>query len=102
MASGSHEEHAFHPKDAIAYTMKATFQVGGAGALVAAIQNTLTRQNVGAMGFLTRFGGTTATFGALDMGGGAIDRVDTNVLRSGHGSFLRFCLDCQRKSPTEE
>lgn len=73
MASESHQEHAFHPKDAIAYTMTATFQVGGAGALVAAIQNTLTRQNVGAMGFFTRFGGTTATFGASDMGGGAVD-----------------------------
>lgn len=60
----SQEEPAFHPKDAIAYTISTTLTVGTAGALMAAIQNTLTRQNVGAMGFLTRFGGTTATFGA--------------------------------------
>jgi hypothetical protein len=64
MPSSEHQEHAFHPKDAISYTISTTLTVGGAGALMAAIQNTLTRQNVGAMGFLTRFGGTTATFGA--------------------------------------
>ncbi|QDS77870.1 hypothetical protein FKW77_000262 [Venturia effusa] len=65
MASEAYQEEAFHPRDAIAYTMTTTFTVGGAGALLAAIQNTLTRQNVGAMGFFTRFGGTTATFAAM-------------------------------------
>ena len=64
MASSEHQEHAYHPKDAISYTISTTLTVGGAGALMAAIQNTLTRQNVGAMGFFTRFGGTTGTFGA--------------------------------------
>ncbi|TID14435.1 Threonine-tRNA ligase [Venturia nashicola] len=79
MASESHQEHAFHPKDAIAYTMKATFQVGGAGALVAAIQNTLTRQNVGAMGFFTRFGGTTATFAAMGASYAFASTVSANL-----------------------
>lgn len=61
-----HEEHEglYHPKDAISITTETTLIVGGFGALLAAIRNTLARQNVGAMGVVTRFGGTTGVFGA--------------------------------------
>jgi len=59
----SEEHHQYHPKDAIAFTTESAMIVGGFGALFSGIQNTLARQNVGAMGFLTRFGSTTAVFG---------------------------------------
>jgi len=64
MASQDHGQ-LYHPKDAIAITTQSTLILGGFGALFAGIQNTLARQNVGAMGFLTRFGGTTGTFAAM-------------------------------------
>lgn len=54
----------YQPKDAIGAAIKATAVTGAAGAFMSTIQNTLTRQNVGAMGAFTRFGGTTAVFGA--------------------------------------
>jgi len=52
----------YEPQDALAITSEHALIVGGFGAVISAIQNTLARQNLGAMGFLTRFGGTTATF----------------------------------------
>jgi hypothetical protein len=60
-----HEEHSYHPKDAISVATEAGLIVGGFGALFSGIQNTLARQNVGAKGFITRFGSTTTVFGAF-------------------------------------
>lgn len=57
------EHEAYHPKDAIGAALKTTAITGVAGALVSGIQNTLTKQNIGAMGVFTRTGGTIATFG---------------------------------------
>lgn len=57
------QDDTYHPKDALGSTIKATTITGGAGLFVSAIQNTLTKQNVGAMGIFTRTGGTIAVFG---------------------------------------
>jgi len=57
------EAGVYVPKDAIGATVKAGMITTGAGLFVSAIQNTLTRQNVGSMGVLTRTGGTVAVFG---------------------------------------
>lgn len=61
--SQDHAESIYQPKDAVGSAIKATSVTAAAGAFISTIQNTLTRQNVGAMGAFTRFGGTTATFG---------------------------------------
>lgn len=53
----------YQPKDAVGAAIKATLVTGGAGAFVSTIQNTLTKQNVGAFGIFTRTGGTIAVFG---------------------------------------
>lgn len=58
----SEELAQYEPKDALAEMTSDALVVGGFGAILAAVQNTLARQNLGAMGFLTRFGGTAATF----------------------------------------
>ena len=58
---------AYEPQDAIADSFRATRLVGGAGLLLAAVQNTMTRQNVGAMGVVTRYGGTIALFGTQSL-----------------------------------
>ncbi|CAK4034924.1 probable NADH-ubiquinone oxidoreductase 213 kDa subunit [Lecanosticta acicola] len=55
----------YQPKDAVGAAIKATAVTGAAGAFISAIQNTLTKQNVGAMAFLTRTGGTIWTFAAM-------------------------------------
>jgi len=58
----SENESRYEPKDALSSMTNHAIIVGGFGALLSAIQNTLARQNLGPMGFLTRFGGTAATF----------------------------------------
>jgi len=66
--SGQHaqqplEADEYQPKDAIGATVKATTITAAAGLFVSTVQNTLKRQNVGAMGVFTRTGGTIAVFG---------------------------------------
>lgn len=53
----------YQPQDAIAKTVKSAVVVGGAGLLLAAVQNSVSKQNVGAFGVFSRFGGTFALFG---------------------------------------
>jgi len=57
------EADQYQPKDAIGATVKATTITAAAGLFVSTVQNTLKRQNVGAMGVFTRTGGTIAVFG---------------------------------------
>jgi len=57
------EDDQYQPKDAIKEAINGTIVMGAAGAFISAIQNTLTRRNVTAWGFLTRTGGTIAVFG---------------------------------------
>ena len=57
------EEEAFHPYDTVSRTIRTTLTTGSAGLLVSAVQNTLSRQNVGAFGVVTRYGVATALFG---------------------------------------
>ncbi|KAH9819897.1 putative NADH-ubiquinone oxidoreductase [Teratosphaeria destructans] len=58
-------EEVYQPKDAVAGAIKATAVTGTAGLFVATIQNTLTRQNYGAFGTFSRFGGTLGVFAAV-------------------------------------
>ncbi|KAF1929046.1 NADH-ubiquinone oxidoreductase 213 kDa subunit [Didymella exigua CBS 183.55] len=53
---------AYHPRDALHNTGSVMFQTTIVGAVVAGVQNTLRKQNVGAMGILTRSGGVIALF----------------------------------------
>ncbi|KAL8829917.1 MAG: hypothetical protein Q9191_001737 [Dirinaria sp. TL-2023a] len=52
-------------KDLIGSTIKMTGAMGALGLFFSAVQNALTRQNIGAWGVLTRYGGTTASFAAI-------------------------------------
>ncbi|KAK8221866.1 hypothetical protein M8818_000031 [Zalaria obscura] len=65
MASTDNQERAYRPKDSISAAIKASMITTGAGAFISTIQNTLQRQNVGAMGMFTRTGSTIAVFGAM-------------------------------------
>lgn len=58
-----HDDHPYHPQDAITPALKATGIVGGAGIFAASIQATLQKQNIGLLGTFTRYGGTIAVFG---------------------------------------
>lgn len=57
------EDHSYHPKDAISAATKAAALTGAVGLVGSAVQNTLARRNVGALGVLTRSGGTIGIFG---------------------------------------
>ncbi|ORY12021.1 hypothetical protein BCR34DRAFT_311068 [Clohesyomyces aquaticus] len=59
------EEHVFHPVDALSRTANTTLQTTVAGAILAGVQNTLRKQNVGASGILTRSGHVIATFAGV-------------------------------------
>ena len=57
------DELAYEPEDAIANGFRGAFLTGSAGLLISAVQNTVAKQNIGALGVFTKFGGTTAIFG---------------------------------------
>ena len=59
----SHDVH-FEPRDTLKNTANTTLQLTAAGAIFAGVQNTLRKQNVGAMGIFTRSGSIIAVFGA--------------------------------------
>lgn len=61
--SASEESREYHAKDAVSPAVKATLTTGFAGLLMASIQATLTKTNVGALGAFTHYGATVATFG---------------------------------------
>ena len=65
MASKEEEEKTYQPKDAVGEGIRATLILGAVGLTVSAVQNTLTRQNVGAWGVFTRTGGVITLFGAI-------------------------------------
>lgn len=86
----------YQPKDAIGPTITALGVTGSAGAFVSAIQSTLTKQNVGAMSFITRTGGSIALFG-MDIGRYARSgwkEALTQVSNSVYGR--NFCLRQER------
>jgi hypothetical protein len=57
------DQRTFHPRDALANTASTALQTTAVGAVFAGVQNTLRKQNVGAMGILTRSGGIIALYG---------------------------------------
>lgn len=57
------EDHTYHPKDAVLTAINTATLTGGVGFFAAAVQNTLTKQNVGPMGVFIRGGSTISTFG---------------------------------------
>ncbi|KAF1839590.1 NADH-ubiquinone oxidoreductase 213 kDa subunit [Decorospora gaudefroyi] len=56
------EQPTFRSRDALSNTASTTLQTTAFGAIVAGVQNTLRKQNVGAMGILTRSGGIIALY----------------------------------------
>ncbi|RDW67942.1 putative NADH2 dehydrogenase (ubiquinone) 21.3K chain [Coleophoma cylindrospora] len=91
MASG---DHHYHPKDAVKACLNGAMVTGSAGAMVSAIQNTLTKRNVNAWGVFTRTGGTIAVFTAMgatyefSRNAAANLRQKDDSLNTGIGGFL--------------
>lgn len=61
----SEDKAAYMPRDAVGLAIESTLVTGSAGLAIAAIQNTLTKQNVSGWGVFTRSGGIIAIFGVL-------------------------------------
>jgi hypothetical protein len=56
-------DDTFHPVDALGQATRTAMLAGTAGVFLAAVKNTRTKENVGAFGVITRFGGTIGLFG---------------------------------------
>jgi hypothetical protein len=54
---------SYHPQDTLSNTATTMMQTTAAGAIIAGVQNTLRKQNVGAMGIFTRSGHIIALYG---------------------------------------
>ncbi|KAF2838590.1 hypothetical protein M501DRAFT_1004358 [Patellaria atrata CBS 101060] len=65
MSSDQEQQKHYKPKDAIKSTIQTTMITATFGGFISAVQNTLTKQNVGAMGIFTRTGGTIGVFAAM-------------------------------------
>ncbi|RMD42630.1 hypothetical protein DV735_g2466, partial [Chaetothyriales sp. CBS 134920] len=73
------ETPIYHPKDAIGQALRSGAITSSGGLLVSAVQNTLQKQNVGAIGVLSRFGGTTAAFAAVGITYGFTSAAAANL-----------------------
>ncbi|KAJ4313998.1 hypothetical protein N0V94_006682 [Neodidymelliopsis sp. IMI 364377] len=58
------QQPTFHQRDTLANTSASALQTTAVGAVLAGVQNTLRKQNVGAMGIISRSGGVIALFAA--------------------------------------
>lgn len=85
------ESRPFVRRDAVGLATKGTLILGGAGLFMSAIQNTLTKQNVGMFGVITRTGGTVGIFGKwvgpFCLGGKAYGKV---MIAAMGGSYMFF------------
>ncbi|KAF1843759.1 uncharacterized protein K460DRAFT_342272 [Cucurbitaria berberidis CBS 394.84] len=59
------QQATYHPRDTLSNTANTTLQTTAFGAIIAGAQNTLRKQNVGAMGIITRSGGIIALYAAV-------------------------------------
>jgi hypothetical protein len=80
-------EGIYQPKDAVGAAIKATGVTSLAGLFVSTIQNTLTKQNVGAFGVFTRTGGTIAVFGTSFPGEGRSKGSGHRVVGTAIGEY---------------
>jgi len=67
-------DDTYHPKDALERTVHGITYTGAAGLFLAAVQNTVAKENIGAMGVFSRFGKTIGLFAAM---GGTFSFVST-------------------------
>jgi len=67
-------EEMYEPRDALGAATRAATTTGAAGLFLAAVQNTVAKENIGPFGVFSRYGTTIATFAAM---GGAYQFVST-------------------------
>jgi hypothetical protein len=87
------QQATYHPRDALHNTGSAMLQTTAVGAVIAGVQNTLRKQNVGAMGILTRSGGVIALFGAQTPNWQSWKCCEANWVVAGAGGAYQFTLD---------
>ncbi|WWC86895.1 uncharacterized protein L201_001774 [Kwoniella dendrophila CBS 6074] len=74
-----HEEHNFHPHPSLQLATRVTLQSAGVGLLVSAVQNALDKHNAGAMGIVTRTGGTIGFFAAMGFSFSFVQAITANI-----------------------
>lgn len=79
----------YEPQDAIGKAIKNGAMLGGAGLFLAAVQNTVAKENVGMFGIFSRFGSSTALFGGCSSC--HTKKRDVLTRYSWYGSIVRLC-----------
>ncbi|OCF32601.1 hypothetical protein I317_00370 [Kwoniella heveanensis CBS 569] len=74
-----HEEHSFHPHPSLELATRVTVQSAGVGLLVSAVQNALDKHSAGAMGVVTRTGGTIGFFAAMGFSFSFVQAFTANI-----------------------
>ncbi|KAI0148593.1 hypothetical protein GGR57DRAFT_236219 [Xylariaceae sp. FL1272] len=88
------EEHAFHPKDAVKSGLVGMATGAGAGFMLSAVQNSLSKRNVGTWGVFTKTGSTIGYFTAVSAIYGFATDASANLrekddsINHGIGAFL--------------
>jgi hypothetical protein len=57
------QQETFQPSDTLSNTFSVALQTTAVGAIIAGVQNTLRKQNVGPFGIITRSGHIIVTYG---------------------------------------
>ncbi|TFK41222.1 hypothetical protein BDQ12DRAFT_733532 [Crucibulum laeve] len=65
MSDSPNDTPAFQPKETLKYASQIGLQAGAVGLFISTLQNALGHHNAGAMGVLTRTGGTIGFFAAM-------------------------------------
>jgi len=94
----------YEPKSTLDHAARVGLQAGAVGLLLSSIQNALGNHSHGAMGVLTRTGGTIGFFSMLSPLDILTWVADVNVLDSNsrNGSHIRIYRNLRRQRKTEE
>lgn len=79
----------YETKDILPLASRAGLQAAGVGTFVSTVQNALNSHSRGAMGFLTRTGGTIGFFGAQNL----FCLVYLNTYLTAHAPSYTICFD---------
>ncbi|KAL6250161.1 hypothetical protein RBB50_002462 [Rhinocladiella similis] len=73
-------EDTYHPKDALAASVRGITYAGTAGLFLAAVQNTVAKESIGPWGVFSRFGKTIGLFAAMGGSYAFVNTATANLL----------------------
>lgn len=90
------DEPPYEYQDTLGRSTRSALITGAAGALLAAVQNTVARDQTSAFGVFTRFGGTIGLYGTIGTSS-APEAGDLLTIHSGNGRHVLIRKDSLRQ-----